>query len=62
MELSPEKFWEMRNSFAIPADTETASALSGTPDEKLKTWLDSYLKRGSFDDRTLAVILPGVEV
>lgn len=62
MELSPEKFWEMRNSFAIPADTETASALSGTPDEKLKTWLDSYLKRGSFDDRTLAVILPGGEV
>ncbi|MCG5060410.1 MAG: protein phosphatase 2C domain-containing protein [Limnoraphis sp. WC205] len=27
-----------------------------TPEEKLKIWLDSYYKRGSFDDRTLVIL------
>ena len=26
------------------------------PGEKLKKWLDNYVERGSFDDRTLVVI------
>lgn len=26
------------------------------PSEKLKIWLDNYVERGSFDDRTLVVV------
>ncbi len=31
-------------------------ALGDTPEERLRVWLDNYNERGSFDDRTLAVI------
>lgn len=30
------------------------------PQERLKVWLDSYYKRGSFDDRTLVILYQGV--
>ena len=26
------------------------------PGERLKVWLDNYVERGSFDDRTLVVV------
>jgi len=29
-----------------------------TPEKRLEVWLDSYQVRGSFDDRTLAVLFP----
>ena len=37
--------------------SETNEAIAtASPAEKLKVWLDSYYRRGSFDDRTLVVL------
>ena len=33
-------------------------ARSEAPEERLKHWLDTYIKRGSFDDRTLLILEP----
>ena len=52
--ISTEDLWQ--NSAVINAAREKlkkADNLSG--EEKLKIWLDNYVERGSFDDRTLVV-------
>lgn len=57
--ISMEKLWDMKANLPDPPKSEeNLSELSGNAAEKLCRWLDVYLKRGSFDDRTLMVILP----
>ncbi len=57
--ISMEKLWDMKAYLPDPPESEgSLSGLSGNAAEKLCRWLDVYLKRGSFDDRTLLLILP----
>ena len=57
--ISMDKLWDMKENLPDPPESkEKLSELSGNAAEKLCRWLDVYLKRGSFDDRTLMVILP----
>jgi hypothetical protein len=43
-------------SAGIISSGMSESCRNMTPEEKLKIWLDSYYKRGSFDDRTLVIL------
>ena len=57
--ISIDKLWDMKENLPNPPEDDgKLSELSGNAAEKLCRWLDVYLKRGSFDDRTLMVILP----
>lgn len=56
--LTLEDLWNSKDivsvsslhTFGLPLDT------SGKREETLKTWLDNYVERGSFDDRTLVIL------
>ena len=54
-ETTPERLWQ--NARVLPLAAEDTS-LKDIPSraERLKIWLDNYMARGSFDDRTLALL------
>ena len=54
-ETTPEMLWQ--NARVLPLAAEDTS-LKDIPSraERLKIWLDNYMARGSFDDRTLALL------
>ena len=54
-ETTPEALWQ--NARVLPLAAEDTS-LKDIPSraERLKIWLDNYMARGSFDDRTLALL------
>ncbi len=56
MNISLEKLWDERSALS-----SARVQVKGMPDdadagERLKIWLDNYVERGSFDDRTLVII------
>jgi hypothetical protein len=57
---TPEKLWEMRFGALLRNSAVGEGDISKS--EKLKVWLDNYIERGSFDDRTLVVINIGEAV
>jgi hypothetical protein len=56
MGLSLKDIWENRKILSLAAAEMSGLAKAKGPSERLKTWLDNYVERGSFDDRTLAVL------
>ena len=54
--MTLEDIWKDRTVLDL-AKIELAEAIKGEdPSERLKVWLDNYVERGSFDDRTLVVV------
>jgi hypothetical protein len=51
--ISSEKLWQ--NTAVISTALEKLPKSSVSQEEKLKIWLDNYVERGSFDDRTLLI-------
>ncbi|MBQ8569707.1 MAG: protein phosphatase 2C domain-containing protein [Oscillospiraceae bacterium] len=55
--LSLEQLWSMPDVVSASSLKSFGIENSGdTPHEQLQIWLDNYVKRGSFDDRTLLII------
>ena len=53
--LTLEQLWNDREVLALASlELENVKQISD-PSERLKIWLDNYIERGSFDDRTLVV-------
>jgi len=48
--------WEKRNMLRCHSLEAYRMNIGDTPEERLCVWLDNYNERGSFDDRTLAII------
>lgn len=48
--------WEKRYELRCHSLEAFDMSIGDTPEERLRVWLDNYNERGSFDDRTLAVI------
>ena len=58
--LSLKQLWEMPDTAAAASLEAFGIAPCGdTPAERLAVWLDNYVRRGSFDDRTLLIIHTG---
>ena len=56
LEMTLEDIWRDRSVLKL-ARLELADAMKEEdPSERLKVWLDNYVERGSFDDRTLVVV------
>ncbi len=51
--------WEKRDMLRCHSLEAYRMNIGDTPEERLCVWLDNYNERGSFDDRTLAVIRLG---
>lgn len=57
-DITLDLLWQRRGEDIIRNSALAAYDISngGTPSERLSVWLDNYVERGSFDDRTLLVI------
>lgn len=51
------ELWQRRSMLKRHSLTANGISLGNTAEQRLLTWLDSYNERGSFDDRTLVLIL-----
>ena len=51
------ELWQRRNTLKRHSLMANGITLGDTAEQRLLTWLDSYNERGSFDDRTLVLIL-----
>ncbi|MBE6888861.1 MAG: protein phosphatase 2C domain-containing protein [Ruminococcaceae bacterium] len=51
------ELWQRRNTLKRHSLMANGISLGDTPEQRLLTWLDNYNERGSFDDRTLVIIL-----
>lgn len=49
--------WDKRESLSCHSLEAFRMNIGDTAEERLRVWLDNYNERGSFDDRTLAIIL-----
>ena len=55
LKMGLEELWTLRD--VLTAARSGVSIDDGTsPDERLCEWLDNYVERGSFDDRTLVIV------
>ena len=60
--LSLQELWEDETPLLLSRLERNERAEAASPAERLKIWLDNYVVRGSFDDRTLvAVHLPAAD-
>lgn len=50
------ELWERRNTLKGCSLSAWGYSLGENPGERLTAWLDNYIQRGSFDDRTLVII------
>lgn len=57
-DITLDRLWQRRGEDIIRKSALAAYDISNgsTPSERLSVWLDNYVERGSFDDRTLLVI------
>ncbi len=55
-EQSVSELWDKRGTLKVHSLEAFGISLGESPEERLRVWLDNYNERGSFDDRTLAVI------
>lgn len=55
--LTMEALWQDRTALTLAA--LALKDLPEDPAERLRHWLDNYVERGSFDDRTLAILRMG---
>ena len=55
--IAPEELWDEREIISAAAAAVRDRMDTDDPAERLKIWLDSYVRRGSFDDRTLVLAL-----
>ena len=57
-ELDISQLWEMRNGSVMKEASLSSFSISNgsSKDERLMVWLDNYVERGSFDDRTLLIV------
>ena len=51
-----DDLWNRRDTLRPHSLEAFGISLGDSPNERLRTWLDNYNERGSFDDRTLAAI------
>ena len=56
MGLRLENLWDDPTILAWARQEVVRAGASTDPSERLKTWLDNYVERGSFDDRTLVIV------
>lgn len=56
MGISLEELWEDRSILGLARLKQKPAEAPADPGERLRVWLDNYYERGSFDDRTLAVL------
>ena len=54
--LTLEDLWKDQTILAWARQEVVKAGASTDPSERLKTWLDNYVERGSFDDRTLVIV------
>lgn len=54
--LSEEQLWSMPDVAAAASLRSFGTEICSDPSEQLEKWLDNYVRRGSFDDRTLLII------
>ncbi len=54
--LTPEALWENRSVLALARQELEGQTDLNNPAERLERWLDNYVERGSFDDRTLVAV------
>jgi hypothetical protein len=54
--LSLEDLWKDRTILALARHELVKADKCADPGERLRTWLDNYVERGSFDDRTLVIV------
>lgn len=58
--ISLPDLWEDREQILTASSLEFCGLLEKkTAEERLKVWLDNYVERGSFDDRTLVIFYGG---
>lgn len=55
-EQAVNTLWDRRGAIKAHSLEAFGISLGKSPEERLRVWLDNYNERGSFDDRTLAVI------
>lgn len=55
LNMSEESLWQNARMLAFAAEDTSLRDVASRA-EKLKIWLDNYMARGSFDDRTLALL------
>ncbi len=55
MGISLENLWDNRRILKS-AEEKLKELPEDNPSERLKIWLDNYIERGSFDDRTLVIV------
>lgn len=55
--IAPEELWDEREIISAAAAAVRDRMDTDDPAERLRIWLDSYVRRGSFDDRTLVLAL-----
>ena len=48
--------WDKREALRCHSLEAFRMNIGDTPEERLRVWLDNYNERGSFDDRTLAIV------
>lgn len=51
-----DALWDKRDALRCHSLEAFRMDIGDTPQERLRVWLDNYNERGSFDDRTLAVM------
>ncbi len=56
MKLSLEQLWENKEILGYSAITTKGFDEAKSKADMLKIWLDNYVERGSFDDRTLVIV------
>ncbi len=56
---SLEEIWEEREILGYAVIDTQGFEEAGDKAERLKIWLDNYVERGSFDDRTLVIVQTG---
>ena len=54
--LTLEELWEEKTIVSIAAAAVKEGMSCTDPAERMKLWLDNYVERGSFDDRTLVAV------
>ena len=58
IEQDADKLWELRDCLKSRSLQAYGISLGDSAEKRLCVWLDNYNERGSFDDRTLVLILP----
>ncbi len=56
MKCSLEDLWDKKEIFSYAAMDTQGFEEAETKADKLRIWLDNYVERGSFDDRTLVIV------